>query len=176
MNAEVIKQIQPTDKVSVIWTHNGDAIADDVIQTLVDALKSIISSASGNIQIENLENFTANPSSTVGNLILTGWPEAYPPGKHDFNLFSNLVNKMPSGGKLIAREKFDGDLADSVKRIRKAAVLAGLVNIKFVSYCILCVTNLWTHVVAAIPKKIVKIVLFIQRIEFRRLSWALQGQ
>ncbi len=134
MNPEVLKQIQPTDKVTVVWAaqDNKAATADDTMQSLMESLKSAVSAGGGSIQLENLDIFTGNTAAKAGSLILTGWPEAYPAGKHDFNLFSSFVAKMPSGGRLIAREAVDGDLAKSVERIRKAAVLSGLVNIKFV--------------------------------------------
>ncbi|EUB62290.1 Anamorsin -like protein [Echinococcus granulosus] len=132
MNPNVLKELKPTDTVTVIWDSLGSQTvsSNEVMHSLLRSLKSAV--PNGIVQLENLSIFTASTVASAGSVILTGWPEAFPTGKHDFKLFSALVVKMPVGGRLISREAVGGDLAASVGRIRKAALLSGLVNIKFI--------------------------------------------
>ncbi|VDD79406.1 unnamed protein product [Mesocestoides corti] len=132
MNADVLKQIQPTDKVVVIWGTSASQTAPSNadMQSLLESLKSTVTG--GSVQLENFDILTNSSAPLNADIILSGWPAPFPFGKHDFTYFSQLVVKMPAGGRLIAREVFEGDLAKAVERIRKAAVLGGLINIKFI--------------------------------------------
>ncbi|VDM15848.1 unnamed protein product [Hydatigera taeniaeformis] len=131
MNSRVLKELKSTDTVTVIWdsSSTGDS-QNEAMESLVQSLKTVV--LDGNVNLENLNIFIHSAVSSVGSVIITGWPEAFPAGKHDFEFFSTLVSRMPIGGRLISREVVEGDLTTSLERIRKAALLSGLVDIKFV--------------------------------------------
>lgn len=136
MNPRVLRELKPTDTVTVIWDAPGSHTisSSDTMQSLLQSLETAV--PDGTVHLENLNIFISSTATSAGSVVLTGWPEAFPTGKHNFELFSALVAKMPVGGRLIAREAVEGDLAASIERIRKAALLSGLIDIKFVS-CIL---------------------------------------
>ncbi|VUZ50825.1 unnamed protein product [Hymenolepis diminuta] len=132
MNAEILKKLEPSDTVTVFWglSSSQSTPSNESMKSLVEALKSKVTT--GSVQLENFDIFMENASAIAGSVILTGWPIAFPAGKHDFTFFSTLVARMPVGGRLFSREMVDGDLAEAVETIRKAALLSGFVDIKFI--------------------------------------------
>lgn len=134
MNSEILKELKTTDIVTVIWCTSAlqSPPSNESMQSLVETLRSVVNE--GSVQLENFDIFKKNQRAITGTVILAGWPVAFPDGKCDFDFFSALATKMPVGGRLFARETVEGDLAYAVERIRKAALLGGLVDIKFVSF------------------------------------------
>ncbi|KAL5962242.1 hypothetical protein TSMEX_010018 [Taenia solium] len=132
MNPRVLRELKSTDTVTVVWDSPGShaVSSNEAMHSLLESLKTAV--PDGTVQLENLNIFITSTVASAGSVILTGWPEAFPAGKYNFELFSALVAKMPVGGRLIAREAVEGDLAASIERIRKAAMLSGLVDIKFI--------------------------------------------
>ncbi|KAM7536603.1 hypothetical protein Aperf_G00000082876 [Anoplocephala perfoliata] len=132
LNSEILKELKPNDKVTVIWgiSVSQSPPSNESMQSLVNELKSTVTE--GSVQLENFDIFKGDQSAMAGTVTLAGWPAAFPDGKCDFDFFSALVTKMPVGGHLFARETVGGDLAYAVERIRKAAILGGLVDVKFI--------------------------------------------
>ncbi|VDN25445.1 unnamed protein product [Dibothriocephalus latus] len=136
MDAEVLKLIRPTDRVLIVWSSTNSQ-TETSMKNMLESLKTVVSDESA-IQLENLEVYLQRPVSTNGEsslkptIILTGWPEAFKHGQHNFEVYSRLVALFPVSGRIISRESAGADLASTVESLRKAAVLAGFVDIKFV--------------------------------------------
>ncbi|KAL7053601.1 hypothetical protein AAHC03_026970 [Spirometra sp. Aus1] len=137
MDAEVLKLIRPTDRLLVVWSSSTNTQTETPMKDMLECLKTVVTDESA-IQMENLEVYLQRPalpnrdSTHKPTIILTGWPEAFKRGQHTFEFYSRLVAELPVSGRIISREDADTDLASAVESLRKAAVLAGFVDIKFI--------------------------------------------
>ncbi|VDL95477.1 unnamed protein product [Schistocephalus solidus] len=137
MDAEVLKLIHPTDRLLIVWSSSTNAQTETSMRDVLERLKTVVSKESA-IQMENLEIYLqrsdspSSESSFKPTIILTGWPEAYKHGQHNFEIYSRLISQLPVCGRIISREIADTDLASTVESLRKAAVLAGFVDVKFI--------------------------------------------
>ncbi|KAL7052888.1 hypothetical protein AAHC03_026458 [Spirometra sp. Aus1] len=137
MDAEVLKLIRPTDRLLVVWSSSTNTQTETPMKDMLECLKTVVTDESA-IQMENLEVYLQRPalpnrdSTHKPTIILTGWPEAFKRGQHTFEFYSRLVAELPVSGRIISCEDADTDLASAVESLRKAAVLAGFVDIKFI--------------------------------------------
>ncbi|BHF76016.1 Anamorsin [Sparganum proliferum] len=137
MDAEVLKLIHPTDRLLIVWSSSTNTQTETPMKEMLECLKTVVTDESA-IQMENLEVYLQRPalpnrdSPLKPTIILTGWPEAFKRGQHTFEFYSRLVTELPVSGRIISREDADTDLASAVESLRKAAVLAGFVDIKFI--------------------------------------------